>query len=85
MTKANSMNVIQRAKAPTPKFFRILRTVGLALAAAGGTLLAAPVALPALVITIAGYATLAGGVMTAVSQTAVMDESAEDEPGEQVK
>jgi len=82
MIKVNSMNVIQRAKAPTPKFFRVLRTVGLALVAAGGTILAAPVALPALVITIAGYAALAGGVMTAVSQTAVDSESAE---GEQVK
>jgi hypothetical protein len=85
MTKVNSMNVIARAKAPTPKFFRVLRTVGLALAAAGGTILAAPVALPALAITIAGYATLAGGVMTAVSQTAVKGEPAEDEPEEQVK
>lgn len=84
MTKANSMNVIARAKAPTPKFFRILRTVGLALAAAGGMVLAAPVTLPALAITIAGYATLADGVMTAVSQTAVKDEPAEDEPEEQV-
>jgi len=85
MTKANSMNVIARAKAPTPKFFRILRTVGLALAAAGGTILAAPVTLPALVVTIAGYATVAGSIMTAVSQTAVKDELAEDEAEEQVK
>ncbi|MBX9852688.1 MAG: hypothetical protein K2X86_13160 [Cytophagaceae bacterium] len=65
------MNIIKRAKAPTPKFFRILRTVGLSLAAVGGSLLAAPVALPAALISVAGYLTLAGGVMTAVSQTAV--------------
>ncbi|MBT1706430.1 hypothetical protein KK060_24340 [Fulvivirgaceae bacterium PWU20] len=76
------MNVVARVKAPTPKFFKVLRTVGLALAAAGGTLLAAPIALPAAVITIAGYATVAGSVMTAVSQTAVQEEK---EPGEQVK
>jgi len=32
------MNIVQRMKAPTPKFFRVLRNVGLALAAAGGYL-----------------------------------------------
>lgn len=69
------MNVVQRMKAPTPKFFRVLRTVGLALAAAGSALLAAPVSIPAIVVTIAGYATVAGSVMTAVSQTAVDDKS----------
>jgi len=65
------MNVIDRAKAPTPKFFRVLRTVGLALAAAGGTLLAAPVALPAAIVTLGGYLAVAGGVMTAMSQVTV--------------
>jgi uncharacterized membrane protein HdeD (DUF308 family) len=52
----------------------VLRNIGLALAAAGGALLAAPVALPAVIITVAGYVTVAGGVMTAVSQSAVDDE-----------
>ncbi len=66
------MNIVERMKAPTPKFFRVLRNIGLALAAVGGALLAAPVALPAAV---AGYITVAGGVMTAVSQTAVDGEA----------
>jgi len=65
------MKIIERLKAPTPKFFRVLRNVGLILATVGGSLLAAPIALPAVVITVAGYLTVAGGVMTAVSQTAV--------------
>lgn len=69
------MKLIERMKAPTPKFFRVLRNIGLALAAAGGALLAAPIALPAAVITVAGYITVAGGVMTAVSQTAVEGET----------
>jgi energy-converting hydrogenase Eha subunit G len=56
---------------PTPKFFRVLRTIGLALAAASGTLLASPIVLPAVVVTIAGYLAVAGTVVTAVSQTAV--------------
>ncbi len=70
-TNPNEMTVVERVKAPTPKFFKTLRTIGIALAAAGGALLAAPIALPAAVISIAGYVVLAGGVMTAVSQTAV--------------
>jgi len=68
------MNIVDRAKAPTPKFFKVLRAVGLSVAAVGGSLLAAPIALPAALITIAGYLTLAGGVITAVSQTAVENE-----------
>lgn len=67
----NQLTLTQRLKAPTPKFFKTLRTVGLSLAAAGAALLAAPVALPAVVITVAGYLTLAGTVVTAVSQTTV--------------
>ncbi len=67
------MNVVDRVKAPTPKFFRVLRTIGLSLAAASAALLAAPVALPVAVITAAGYIAVAGTVVTAVSQTAVED------------
>ena len=67
----NEMTIVERVKAPTPKFFKTLRTIGLALAAVGGAILTAPVAVPAALVTIAGYIALAGGVMTAVSQTAV--------------
>jgi len=72
------MNIIERMKAPTPKFFRVLRTVGLSVAAAGGALLASPVALPAGIVTLAGYLAVAGTVMTAVSQTAVEEPKATD-------
>lgn len=65
------MNIIDRLIAPTPKFFKQVRTVGLILAAVSGSLLAAPVALPAIVVQIAGYLALAGAVATAVSQAAV--------------
>ncbi|WP_288983562.1 hypothetical protein [uncultured Flavobacterium sp.] len=67
--------IINRAKAPTPKFFRVLRTVGLALAAVGGTILAAPIALPAIVTTIGGYVAVAGGVLSAASQLTTTDDS----------
>ncbi len=69
------MNVVERAKAPTPKFFRVLRTIGLALLAVSGGIVAAPVALPAVIVTVAGYAAVAGGVLSAVSQITVDDDT----------
>ena len=68
------MNIIERAQAPTPKFFIVLRNIGLVLAAASGTILAAPVALPAAIITTAGYLAVAGGVISAVSQITTMND-----------
>lgn len=68
------MNVIKRAKSPTPKFFKVLRNIGLALAAVGGTILTAPITLPAAVITVGGYVAVAGGVLSAVSQLTTKEE-----------
>ena len=62
------MNLVRRAKAPIPKFFKVLRNIGLALAAIGGTILAAPIALPVVVSSIGGYLAVTGGVVSAVSQ-----------------
>lgn len=69
------MNIIQRAKAPTPKFFKVLRNIGLVLATVGGTIVAAPVALPIVVCTIGGYLAVAGGVLSAVSQITTLSDS----------
>ena len=67
--------IVNRATAPTPKFFKVLRNVGLVLAAVGGTILAAPIALPIMVTTIGGYMAVAGGVLTATSQLTRTDDS----------
>ena len=67
--------IITRAKAPTPNFFKVLRNIGLALAAVGGTILAAPVALPVAIVSIGGYVAVAGGVISAVSQLTTRDDS----------
>lgn len=67
--------ILNRASAPTPKFFKVLRKVGLALVAVGGTILATPIALPIIVTTIGGYLALAGGVLTATSQITTTDDS----------
>ncbi|MBK6563741.1 MAG: hypothetical protein IPL63_12070 [Saprospiraceae bacterium] len=60
--------IIKRAKAPTPKFFKVLRNIGLIMAGVGTVLLTSPVSLPAAVVTVGGYLVTAGGVATAVSQ-----------------
>lgn len=65
------MNIVERIKAPTPKFFKILRSIGLALLGISGTIVAAPIVLPATVVTVAGYLAVAGGVVSAVSQVTI--------------
>ena len=69
------MNIIDRLKAPTPKFFRVLRNVGLGLAAAGGVLVASPIAIPTILVTIGGYLIVGGSVATAISQTVTSEET----------
>jgi len=69
------MKVVERIKAPTPKFFKILRSIGLALLAISGTIVAAPIILPVTVVTVAGYMAVAGGVISAVSQMTVAEEN----------
>jgi len=73
------MNVIKRILAPTPRFFKQVRNAGLLLSALSGVVLTSPLALPATLLSIAGYLALAGGVMGAVSQLAVTEESQKDE------
>ncbi|WP_435354276.1 hypothetical protein [Emticicia sp. SJ17W-69] len=63
--------IAKRVKKPTPKFFKVVRNIGLALASISGVILAAPVALPVGLITAAGYIAVTGGVMGAISQMTV--------------
>lgn len=67
------MNVLERVQAPTPKFFKVLRSVGIIVATIGGVILTAPIALPAALISVGGYLTVAGGVISAISQITVDD------------
>lgn len=76
--KAKEMNLVERIKSPTPKFFQKLRNIGLILGAVSAVILGSPVVLPLAVVTAAGYLAVACGVITAVSQTAVQDE---EKPG----
>ncbi len=69
------MKIVERIKAPTPKFFKILRSIGLALLGISGTIVAAPIVLPVTMVTVAGYMAVAGGVISAVSQMTVAEEN----------
>ena len=65
------MNLLERVRSSTPRFFRRLRNIGLALAANSAAILAIPVALPPMVTSIAGYLAVAGIVLGAVSQISI--------------
>jgi hypothetical protein len=66
--------VIERAGSPTPSFFRKLRNIGIALTGISAAILTSPVSLPALLISIAGYAAVGGAVLGAVSQLVKKEE-----------
>ena len=63
--------IVKRLQEPTPKFFRTIRNVGLVLTAISTVITTAPVALPIILVKIAGYVAVAGGIASAISQTAV--------------
>ena len=74
--------IFDRIKAPTPKFFKVLRNIGLIMAGVGTVLLTAPVSLPTVVVTVGGYLVTAGGVATAVSQFTNINDDVIGQKGE---
>lgn len=70
----HKLSLQERLTAPTPRFFRKLRNFGLIITAVSAAVLTAPVTLPSVVITIAGYLAVAGSVLGAVSQATVESE-----------
>lgn len=68
------MNIGKRLASPTPPFFRKVRNIGLMLTAISAAILGLPVALHEVVVQIAEYMAVAGGVMTGVSQAAVQND-----------
>tara|TARA_R110001592_G_scaffold274274_1_gene541305 strand:- start:306 stop:530 length:225 start_codon:yes stop_codon:yes gene_type:complete len=71
------MKLIQRLKEPTPPFFKKLRNIGILLVATSGAILAAPVTLPTILVSIATYLAVAGTVATTVSQAVISDKKEE--------
>jgi hypothetical protein len=68
------MNLLERAVSPTPTFFQKLRNIGLVLAAISAAVISAPVAMPAIVTTMAGYLALGGTVLSGVSQITIPED-----------
>jgi hypothetical protein len=66
--------IMNRLQQPTPPFFQKVRNIGLVIAAVGTSIIAAPVALPVLLVNVAGYLVVAGGVMSTLGQIAVKKE-----------
>jgi hypothetical protein len=67
----DQLTFLQRARSATPGFFKKLRNIGLLLTAIGGAIFAAPITLPTILVTAAGYLTVAGTVVSAISQLTV--------------
>lgn len=62
-----------RWSAKTPTFWKKVQRVGLVAGALGAAIIAAPIALPAALITASGYLVAVGGVTAALSQLTVED------------
>jgi hypothetical protein len=60
-----------RWKAKTPKFWKKVQKIAIVAGTIAGIIIAAPVALPAAVITAAGYVVTAGTVAVTLSQLTV--------------
>lgn len=68
------MNLFERVVSPTPTFFQKLRNIGLVLAAISAAIISTPVAMPAIITTIAGYLAVAGSVLSGVSQVTIPED-----------
>jgi len=62
------MEVVKRLKAPTPKFFKKVRNLGLVLTAIGTGIIGAPIVLPVAIASIGGYLVLGGTIAAGVAQ-----------------
>ena len=67
MNSVNKLGLLDRAALPSPTFWRKVSAVGKAIGGLGLVLVAAPVALPAAVMTVAGYLVLVGSLVAGLS------------------
>jgi hypothetical protein len=62
------MSLKERWQSKTPTFWKKVQRIGVALGVIGATIVAAPVVLPASLVTAAGYMIAAGTVTATLSQ-----------------
>lgn len=65
------MSIKKRWSAKTPKFWKKVQKIAITVGAVAGVLIAAPITLPAAVVTVASYAITAGTVAATLSQLTV--------------
>jgi hypothetical protein len=71
---STNLNLMGRIKAKTPNWFKYIRNSGLTLTGISVAILKAPIPLPSIIVTFAGYCAVAGAIAAAISQTAVESE-----------
>lgn len=67
--------LVKRWKSPTPQFWKKVQKIGLIFGGIAGVITTSPVTLPTIIVSIAGYLTVASGTIAAISQLAVEDSS----------
>ncbi len=65
------MSMKERWSAPTPKFWKRVQKIAITVGAVAGVIIAAPITLPAAVVTVATYAITAGTVAATLSQLTI--------------
>jgi ABC-type xylose transport system permease subunit len=68
-----------RWNAKTPKFWKSVQRIAIVAGTIAGIIIAAPVALPAAVVTVAGYVVTAGTVAATLSQLTVEQPTSTEE------
>jgi len=65
------MSMKERWSAKTPKFWKRVQKIAITVGAVAGVIIAAPITLPAAVVTVATYAITAGTVAATLSQLTI--------------
>jgi ABC-type xylose transport system permease subunit len=71
MNSAKKLSLLDRVALPSPTFWKKVSAVGKAIGGLGLVLVSAPVALPAAVVTAAGYLVLVGSLTAGLSALTV--------------
>lgn len=78
MESFKNNEVIKRWKSETPSFWKKVQRIGLIAGGLGAVIIASPIALPAAIVSIGGYLTLAGSVAATLSQLTIEDKEVLD-------
>jgi hypothetical protein len=72
-------NLKERWNAKTPKFWKRVQKIAITAGAIAAVVLSAPISLPTILITTAGYVIAAGTVAATLSQLTIKDNQDEEE------